>query len=83
MFKARKVYGMSEARSCPFCEKRAIVKNKQQVPVCVDHKERLVIERKCVCGNYLELKIGKFGPYFNCLNCGTKNFQKVLDGDFK
>ena len=83
MFRARKVYGMSGPKICPFCDKSAIVKNKQQVPVCLDHKETLIGDYKCNCGLYLELNVGKFGPYFNCLNCGNKNFQKVLDGDFK
>jgi len=74
----RKVYGQSKLEVCPFCNKRALAKNQQGVPVCSEHKENLIPDQKCACGNYLELRSGKWGPYFNCLNCGNINFKKIM-----
>ena len=35
-------------------------------------------EIKCTCGSWLELRAGKFGSYFNCLNCGNVNYNKGM-----
>jgi hypothetical protein len=56
-----------------------ITKNKQGIPVCINHKEDTLDDIRCICGSYLDLKDGKFGPYFNCLNCGNINFRKGLE----
>src|SRR3989344_3706101 len=74
-----KRYGESKIDNCAFCSKQGIVKNKQGLIVCSVHKDSILPEIKCVCGNYLELKTGKFGPYFNCLNCGNINLKKGLE----
>lgn len=74
-----KRYGESKVARCPFCEQQAITKNKQDIPVCLDHKQSVLNEMKCSCGDYLELKIGKYGPYFNCLHCGNMNMKKVFE----
>ena len=74
-----KRYGQSKDISCPFCGKQAIAKNKQGLNVCVDHKNQAMEEVKCTCGSWLEQKVGKFGPYFNCLNCGNINFNKAME----
>ena len=78
MFK-KKVYGQYREENCPFCRKRGITKNSQGVPVCLDHKDRNLDGLKCMCGEYLDVKEGKFGPYFQCLNCGNINFRKGLE----
>ncbi|MFH2028976.1 MAG: hypothetical protein ABIJ08_07575 [Nanoarchaeota archaeon] len=74
-----KRYGMSRVDSCPFCSKQAVTKNKQGVPVCVDHKSENLNNIKCVCGEYLDVREGKFGPYFHCINCGNINFKKGIE----
>ena len=74
-----KRYGQSKVDLCPFCKKTATTKNKQQIPVCYAHKARILKELTCFCGDYLELKDGKIGIYFNCVNCGNINIKKALD----
>jgi len=72
-----KRYGQSKAQNCPFCGKAAVTSNKQGIPVCIKHKGDN-LDLKCVCGEYLDVKNGKFGPYFHCMNCGNINFNKGL-----
>lgn len=74
-----KKYGQSKIDLCPFCSKRATIKNKQGLPTCLEHKNQELKDMKCVCGGYLDLREGKWGPYFNCINCGNINFRKVLE----
>ncbi len=75
----KKSYGQYKIESCPFCSKRSLIKNSQNIPVCSDHKNRELIDLKCLCGNLLEPKYGKFGAYFNCIICGNINFKKVKE----
>ena len=72
-----KKYGQSKSNQCPFCNKNAVTENKQSVPVCTGHKDNLIPDQKCICGSWLELMSGKFGPYFNCMKCGSINFNKI------
>ncbi len=74
-----KKYGESQILKCPFCEKRALVKNKQGVPVCAGHARQEVHEMLCACKSVLELKKGKWGPYYHCHKCGNQNFKRVLE----
>jgi hypothetical protein len=74
-----KKYGQSKVDPCPFCRMDSTTKNKQQVPVCQKHKENILRNLTCFCGDYLELKDGKFGVYFNCTNCGNINIKKALE----
>ena len=74
-----KRYGQSRLDLCPFCKKNATTKNKQQIPVCYAHKASILQDLTCFCGDYLELKDGKFGIYFNCTNCGNINLKKALE----
>ncbi len=74
-----KRYGQSRIDLCPFCKKEATTKNKQQIPVCYAHKASILKELTCFCGDHLELKDGKFGVYFNCVNCGNINIKKALE----
>jgi len=74
-----KKYGQSKANFCPFCEQQAIIANKQKLPVCIKHKNTLLQEIRCLCGSYLDIKEGKFGPFFTCINCGIINMRKALE----
>ena len=73
-----KRYGQSRIDLCPFCEKAATAKNSQDVPVCQAHKKTILPDLKCSCNSYLDLRKGKFGVYFNCMNCGNINMKKAL-----
>lgn len=73
----KKIYGQSYQTRC-FCGKLATSKNKQGIPVCHRCKTSKLKDIKCACGKHLELRNGKFGPYFNCLNCGNVSFRKAL-----
>jgi hypothetical protein len=77
-FKAKKVYGSYKRVICPFCDKQATAKNEQGIEVCSKHVERSVEDIKCTCGSWLEVKAGKFGRYFNCINCGNINYEKAM-----
>lgn len=74
-----KKYGQSKIFNCPFCGKQAITKSHQGLPVCIAHKEASLQNLKCLCGDYLDLKDGKYGPYFSCMKCGNMNFKKALE----
>jgi len=74
-----KRYGQSRVNNCPFCGKIGVAKSKQGVPVCLAHKTENLDNLKCVCGEYLDVFEGKWGPYFRCMNCGNINFKKGLD----
>ena len=76
-FKAKKVYGRSKQINCPFCDKLATQKNEAGVDVCRFHTKSVLQEVKCTCGSWLEPRVGKFGTYFNCINCGNLNMAKV------
>ena len=75
----KKVYGQSKAENCPFCGKRALTENSQGIPVCLEHKNEELVNFKCVCGEELEIRKGKWGPYFLCISCGSISFKKGLD----
>ncbi|MBU0665877.1 MAG: hypothetical protein ABIC91_03255 [Nanoarchaeota archaeon] len=79
MFSRKKVYGEYKKDICPFCEKQATSINQQGVPVCQQHKTEELPLMKCVCGETLDLKTGKFGAYFHCMNCGNISFHKAMD----
>ncbi|HLC66983.1 MAG TPA: hypothetical protein VJK52_05070 [Candidatus Nanoarchaeia archaeon] len=71
-----KRYGESKKTTCPFCGKVSTIQNSQGVPVCVAHRTTMMPEVKCVCGKWLELLSGKWGPYFRCINCGNVSWNK-------
>ena len=74
-----KRYGEYKIDKCPFCGKQATTRNKQQIPVCAAHKDQVLEGLKCSCGSWLDVKVGKWGPYFVCLKCGNINFKKGMD----
>jgi hypothetical protein len=76
-----KRYGQSMVDNCPFCGKIAVVRNKEGVPTCSAHKGEKLKEMKCICGNWLEFKKGKFGSYFFCIKCGNISFRKAIEAN--
>ena len=77
----KKIYGLSRKENCYFCSKSATTLNSQGVPSCINHKENTVEKRRCVCGFDMEVKKGKYGPFFLCQNCGPKSFEKAENMD--
>jgi len=75
----KKIYGQSRVDRCPFCNKHATVKNQQGVPVCSAHKDKKLPDLKCACGEWLDIREGKWGPYFHCMNCGNISFAKAME----
>jgi hypothetical protein len=76
-----KQYGKSRVDSCPFCGKQSTSVNKQGVPVCLQHKNEEFSGLKCFCGESLDLRSGKWGPYFYCFKCGNVSFAKGLEAN--
>lgn len=74
-----KRYGESKVDKCPFCNERAIAMNKQGIPVCRKHTGKELGLMRCICGEILDLKHGKYGPFFTCMNCGPVNMRKALE----
>lgn len=74
-----KKYGSYKVDLCPFCRKNATVKNPQQVPVCSSHGKSILRDLSCLCGDFLELRDGKYGPYFSCMNCGNISLRKAME----
>ncbi|MBI4981226.1 hypothetical protein HZC30_06775 [Candidatus Woesearchaeota archaeon] len=75
----QKRYGESKIEACPFCGEQSITTNSQDIPVCMKHKDSLMNEMKCICGEYLETLRGKWGLYFRCQRCGNVNKRKVFE----
>ena len=78
-FKNQKAYGHTKSAECPFCGKQATTKSTQGLPVCRQHIEEELLDMKCICGEYLDLKFSKHGPFFVCMKCGCVNFKKGLE----
>jgi hypothetical protein len=74
-----KVYGQSREDSCFFCGSRALAENVQGLPVCIPHKKAEVGNLKCVCGEYVDVKKGKYGAFFLCMRCGPLNLRKIKE----
>ncbi|MFH1682475.1 MAG: hypothetical protein ABIA37_01640 [Candidatus Woesearchaeota archaeon] len=79
MKRIRKKYGEYQSKTCPFCERRATHKSEQGLDVCHLHLKQNLEEIKCLCGEWLEIMQGKFGPFFRCRNCGCMNLKKVKE----
>ncbi len=74
-----KKYGQSRIDKCPFCGQQSVTVNSQKVPVCAKHKNSELKNLRCICGEYLDIKHGKYGAFFTCFNCGNMNLKKVLE----
>ena len=78
-FRARKTYGQSKVSTCPFCGDKAFGTNSQGVPVCKKHTMEKMPDIKCTCGEWLDLKVGKWGPFYTCFNCGIIKMQRAME----
>lgn len=76
-----KRYGESRIDKCPFCGTAATTNNPEGVPVCSKHKDSKLPPMRCICGECLDLKKGKWGPYFSCIRCGNIAFRKALEAN--
>lgn len=65
--------------TCPFCGKNATVTTGEGLLVCSDHRNDSLPFIRCTCGEILEQRAGKFGPYFNCFSCGNISFAKGME----
>ncbi len=74
-----KRYGQSKSEPCPFCERQSLAINEQGVAVCLAHKDKLLTNLKCLCGDYIDIRTGKFGAFAVCINCGNINLKKILE----
>ena len=74
----RKVYGQSKENTCLFCGKQSTRANEQGVPVCNNHKNAILNDFKCACGEWLDIKQSKYGIFFVCINCGPVSLAKAL-----
>lgn len=75
----KKTYGQSKVASCPFCGAQATTQNSQNIPVCRNHTNDKMPDIKCVCGEWLDLREGKWGPFYTCFNCGIVNMTKAQE----
>lgn len=75
----RKVYGESEKTLCAFCGRHATTRNAERVPVCEAHRTEKLEEVRCLCGRFMELKEGKWGPFFVCPACGPLRFDRARE----
>lgn len=73
----RKVYGQSQNTKCVFCEKLATKKNKQGFTTCIDHVNEIMPDKKCICGEWLDIKESKWGAFYVCPNCGPISLTKA------
>ncbi|MCB9362024.1 hypothetical protein H6504_01185 [Candidatus Woesearchaeota archaeon] len=79
----RKVYGENKLDTCQFCDKTATVQNAQGVPTCITHTQKLLDDKKCVCGEWMPVKTGKWGAFFLCPTCGPTSIKKAESMDNK
>lgn len=76
----KKVYGESKSDFCVFCGSASIKKNKVGLPICKVHEnEEGSPAFKCICGDWLDIAVGKYGAYAKCMRCGNQNMQKVFE----
>lgn len=75
----KKNYEEHKVSKCPFCNSPAIIKNPQGIPVCTRHKNEELQDLKCKCGAYLDVKMGRYGPFFTCINCNIIKFREGLE----
>lgn len=57
-----------------------MTENSQGVHVCSKHKDEYV-DLKCICGEWVEVRSGKWGPYGVCPRCGNLSWRKLLEAN--
>lgn len=75
----KKIYGHNRKDICPFCGKQATTKNSQGYGVCLKHKNAVMEDMRCACGEYLDIKEGKYGLFFLCMSCGPMSQSKAFE----
>lgn len=73
----RKIYGQSQNTTCVFCDKLATKKNKQGFTTCINHVNSIMPDKKCICGEWLDIKESKWGAFYVCSNCGPISLNKA------
>lgn len=73
----RKIYGQSQATTCVFCDKLATSKNKQGFATCKEHVNDTKPDKKCICGEWLDVKESKWGAFYLCSKCGPISLSKA------
>ncbi len=76
-----KKYCSYQKNVCVFCGKTSTVTNAQGLLTCIADQRKTLEEKKCACGEMLELKQGKYGPFFLCRSCGPMSLKKSMDSD--
>ena len=74
----KKVYGQSQNTICAFCSKQAVTQTEEKIPCCKDHIHKSIGIITCLCGNILDIKHSKYGPFFTCVKCGVISFSKGM-----
>ncbi|MCF7872204.1 hypothetical protein K9L97_04170 [Candidatus Woesearchaeota archaeon] len=75
----KKIYGASKIDECFICGEQSTIKNKQGLTTCQKHKDEELLDVKCACGDWLDIKQGKYGTFFLCMQCGPINLKKGLE----
>lgn len=72
-----KKYGESRNDKCMFCEGQATTENSQGLPACNKHSKDELEDKRCTCGEYLDIKKSKWGAFFLCSKCGPVSISKA------
>jgi hypothetical protein len=75
----KKIYGESRNDKCVFCNSQASVKNSQGLPTCIAHTKKVMEDKRCSCGEWMEIKQSKWGAFFLCNQCGPRSISKTED----
>lgn len=76
----KKVYGESQTEACVFCGAQSYKRNKLGLPLCKEHQnEEYAPAFKCICGDWIDVLNGKYGPYAKCLRCGIQKLDKIRE----
>jgi len=74
-----KKYGESRKDKCMFCEAQATTENSQGLPACIKHNNEELEDKRCVCGEWLDIKKSKWGAFFLCNKCGPISINKGMN----
>ncbi len=74
-----KKYGESRNDKCIFCDAQATTENSQGLLSCPKCKSKTMEDKRCVCGEYLDIKKSKWGAFFLCHKCGPISISKAMN----
>lgn len=76
----RKTYGSYKTDVCPYCGSGTFSKNAIGLPVCKEHSTTTESPSyKCICGDWVDVLVGKYGVYARCMRCGNQNIRRILE----